>query len=213
MSILTVLKRRLAADPNEDVSNESGFTMMETVVAMTIMTLFMAMFTAAIVSLYGTSSKAESVSQTSIQLSTAFQRLDKQTRYASAINAPNAIVTTSGAWYAEFVNTTTGQDVCTQLRVVGGVLSERTWTGTPAATVGFIVLANGLAQPTTTPFTFYPATGTQVEQRLRLTLTAPIVKSSTTSGLNVTFSAMNSGQSSTTNDGLTLICQNAGGRP
>jgi hypothetical protein len=188
---------------------------METVVAMSLMTIFLALFTTAIVSLYGSTNKAEAVSQTSIQLNTAFSRIDKQIRYASSVNAPNTTASATGAWYDEFINTTSGQDVCTQLKLSGGILYERTWTGVPTGTVGFVALASSLTQPTgTTPFTFYPASGTQIEQRLRLSLTAPIGTSgTTTSGLNVTFSAMNSGQSSTTNDGSTLLCQNAGGRP
>jgi type II secretory pathway pseudopilin PulG len=205
--------KRLRAESEDAGADDGGFTMMETVVSMTLMAIFLAMFTTAIVSLYGTSNKADAISQTSVQLNTAFERVDRQIRYAAAISAPNNLVTPGNAWYTEFVNTTTGQDVCTQLRLVGGVLSERTWTGLPSSTPGFTVLASNLTQPTSTPFTFYAASGTQTQQRLRLTVAAPVATAKTNSGLNVTFSAMNSGQSSTTNDGATLVCQTAGGRP
>jgi prepilin-type N-terminal cleavage/methylation domain-containing protein len=197
----------------DGASDDDGFTMMETVVAMTLTAIFLAMFTTALVSLYGTSNKADAVSQTSVQLNIAFQRVDKQIRYASAISAPNDLITPGNAWYTEFVNTSSGQDVCTQLRLSDGVLSERTWTGVPTSIPGFTVLASNLTQPTSSPFTFYAATGTQTQQRLRLTVAAPVVTANTNSGLNVTFSAMNSGQSSSTNDGATLVCQNAGARP
>jgi prepilin-type N-terminal cleavage/methylation domain-containing protein len=200
------------------MSGDGGFTLLEVVVSMGLMSVFMAMFTGAIFQMYNVSNKTNAITDSSSQLNTAFLRIDKQVRYAAAISPPNKTRTALGGWYVEFVNTTSGTDACYQLRVLGGVFQERSWTGTPSATPTWTALASGIVMPAVTPFTFTTAAGSQTAQRLKLSLTAAAGSggTSSTSQTAVTFAAMNSGQvSSPTNDGASLICQNAGdgGRP
>ncbi|MCW2538669.1 MAG: hypothetical protein JWN95_394 [Frankiales bacterium] len=211
--MINVVRRRMRRLLTEDDQRDGGFSLTEVLVTMGIMSIFMAMFTTALVQMFGTSNKIDRISQSTEQLNLAFQRVDKQIRYASSMNAPNSIATgTTGPWYVEFVNTATGNDVCTQLKLDGTMFYERTWTGTPASTPVFVPLASNLAPATSTPFSFYVATGTQTIQRLGLRLAAS-AGGTATSNLSVTFAAMNSSQASTTNDGVSLVCQNAGGRP
>ncbi len=197
---------------------EAGFTMLEVMVSMSLMSFFMVMFTGAILQMYNVSNKTDAITNSSTQLNIAFQRIDKQVRYAAAISPPNQTRSALGGWYVEFVNTTSGIDACYQLRVLGGTLQERSWSGTPSVAPTWVPLASGIVMPTVTPFIFATAAGSQTSQRLKVTLTASAGsnKSGATSQTAVTFAAMNSGQvSSSTNDGSSLICQNTpdGGRP
>ena len=197
---------------------DDGFTMIEIMVSMTLMTFFMTMFTGAVLQMYKVSNKTQAVTNSSTQLNIAFERIDKQIRYASAISPPNQAKSTLGGWYVEFVNTTSGTDNCYQLRIYNSQLQERSWAGTPTVPPTWLSLANGLVMPTSTPFSFNTAAGSQTAQRLTLSLTttASARDTATTSQTNVTFEAMNSGQgTSPTNDGSSLICQNTGdgGRP
>lgn len=198
---------------------EAGFTLLEIMISMVLMTFFMVLFTGAVFQMFSMSNKVGAVTESSTQVNIAFQRIDKQIRYASSIDAPNTVLSTGGAWYVEFVNTTSGSDVCYQLRLINSQLQERTWTGTPALTPTWVPLASNVVMPTSTPFTFTPATGSQTAQRLKVAFSSKSVTNSTTSATSqtaVTFAAMNSGQgTSATNNGTTLVCQNAGdgGRP
>lgn len=193
--------------------HDAGFSLTELLVTMGIMSVFMAIFTTSVLQLFGASNKSDHIAQSTAQLNSAFQRIDKQMRYASAINAPNANATGStGPWYVEFVNTSTGSDVCTQLKLDGSVLYERQWTSGSGSSATFNAVASELVPQTSTPFTFYPANGTQANQRLKTSLTSS-AGDGAESGLSVTFDAMNSSQATTTNDGTTLVCQDAGGRP
>ena len=72
--------RRLQGD-------DRGFTMLETVVGMVIMTIFMGIFTGAVVTMYSSANKAEALSNSTGQLNLAFDRLDKEIRYASYVGS------------------------------------------------------------------------------------------------------------------------------
>lgn len=209
--------RRIRGGQDE---RESGFTLLEIMVSMTLMGFFMIMFTGAILQMYRVSNRTAAITSSASRLNTAFERIDKQIRYASAISPPNQARSPFGAWYVEFVNTTSGADACYQLRVYGSQLQERTWSGSPAVAPVWVPLASGIKMPATSPFGFSTAAGSQTSQRLKVSLSSNPSTGGGTTGVTsqtaVTFAAMNSGQvSSTTNDGSTLICQNTGdgGRP
>jgi prepilin-type N-terminal cleavage/methylation domain-containing protein len=203
----------------EEKHRDSGFTMLEVMISMTLMTFFMALFSGAVYQMFKVSNKTSALTQSSAQLHYAFERIDAQIRYSSAISPPSATASALGAWYVEFLNTASGTNNCYQLRVYNSQLQERTWIGTPATAPTWVPLASGLQTPTSTPFSFNTAAGSQTAQRLTVSLTALNTldsSSNTTSQTTLTFEAMNSGQgSSTTNDGVSLVCQNAGdgGRP
>jgi len=216
MRVTTWAQARLRRLRQDDP--EAGFTLLEVMISMVLMTFFMVLFTAAITQMFSMSNKVDAVTESSSQINVAFERIDKQVRYASSIDAPNT-VKAPGGWYVEFVNTASGTDVCYQLRVSGSQLQERSWTGTPALPPRWVPLASNVVMPASTPFTFSPAAGSQTAQRLKLSISSTSSTDSRTSATSqtvVTFEAMNSGQgTSTTNDGTTLVCQNAGdgGRP
>lgn len=103
--------------------------MIELVVGMLIMTIFLGMFTSAVLIMNRAENKAEAVNVSATQVSQVFLKLDKIVRYAAAVAAP-AVSGTSGDWYVEMRTTNTGSEVCTQLRVDITLreLQRRTWT-------------------------------------------------------------------------------------
>jgi hypothetical protein len=178
------------------------------------MSVVMIMFTGAVIQMYSTFNKANALADSSTGINIAFQRIDKQLRYASEINHPG--LASDGNWYVEWDTTSAGSDACTQLRIAGGQLQERSWTGVPGSAPPFVPLVSGVDTPSSAPFVWQAAAGAQAHEQLQLSLSilsGPSRDASRTA-TTIGFTAMNSGQSfSVTNDGTTLVCQNGVGRP
>jgi type II secretory pathway pseudopilin PulG len=209
MRRLTAARRK-----GQPSGSDGGMTMIEVIVGMGVMVIFMSMFTSAVVMMYGSVNKSESLTNTASQLNAAFNRLDKTVRYAAAVRTPGQ--GTSNDWYVELLTTNTGTPVCTQLRVsqASNQLQQRTWTvaGTAPATTATNVSAwaplasnivNGNAAPTDNqnrPFTITTASGGLNYERLtvilRATSGAGTSAASTLSSL--TFTALNTSLASAT---------------
>lgn len=199
--MIAAVRRRLRGDHTGDARRDSGTTLIELVVGMSVMAVFMTMFSASITLMYRSVSKVESLNVTSAQLSTAFNRMDNTVRYASAVSAPGK----SGAdWYVELQTVNTGTKICTQLRISNQQLQQRTWTvldnGSASGTSEWVPLASGITNGAVAvgdalqPFTRLPATGNITFQQLRLRLNASSGsnESASTSLTDVTFTALNS---------------------
>lgn len=182
---------------------DAGTTLMELVVGMVIMTIFMGMFTTAVVMLNKAQNKAEAVNNTSAQLNQAFMTLDKTVRYAAAISAPGK--GPSGDWYVELRTTNTGTEVCTQLHVsfAKQQLEKRSWD--PAnpplpSTLSFTRVADGisngreLVNSSDRPFVLQDTSATLPFQQLTFTLISKSGSTSpqTSSRSSFTFGAINS---------------------
>ncbi|HET6209323.1 MAG TPA: prepilin-type N-terminal cleavage/methylation domain-containing protein, partial [Jatrophihabitans sp.] len=122
--VIAAARRRL---DRVRASRDAGFSLSETLVGMTIMTVFMAIFSSAMISMFTATNKTTTINDTATQLNVAFARLDKQVRYASAISTEGQ---SGGSWYVEFLTTNTGSPFCSQLKLdpTSQVLQERTWT-------------------------------------------------------------------------------------
>ena len=66
--------------------DESGVTLIELVVSMTIMAVMMTVFTTAVVQMYQAANKTESMSNAQAELNNVFLRLDRIVRYAAGIS-------------------------------------------------------------------------------------------------------------------------------
>ena len=159
---------------------DSGFTLMELIVAMGIFTIFIALFLAAVVSLARGTVKAQLTTETASGISVVFQNIDRQVRYADSINFPGT--GPSGAVYIEFrtpaASTKENITRCTQWRflVSQNRLESRQWNDVTGAvrpawqTKLTNVIAVGGA---TYPFEMVPATLTGTsKQQLVLTINA-----------------------------------------
>ncbi len=201
---------RLRSAQRED----AGFSLMETLVAMVIFGIFMALAMGAIISMLTSTAKSQSLQDGSASLENVFQKLDHQVRYSNAISTPNTTLV-NGSYFVEWMAQplATSPQTCTQLRFnpAAGTLQERTWqpAATPVVATGWTLMAKnvttaGFLNPY--PFAFSPSDGTTyAHQQLAITLaTQPGAKAtarSTRSELTVSFSALNS-----TKNTSSLVC-------
>ena len=93
-------------------SRDDGFSLIELMVTMGVMSIVGAVFTSAILLVYQTTVKTESISVAQSQLHRAFERFDKELRYASWIAVPGKV---GEVWYVEFAAADETQ--CRQLRL------------------------------------------------------------------------------------------------
>jgi hypothetical protein len=204
--------------PRLRAGSDRGTTLTEVLVGMGIMTVFMSIFTGVVVNMYSTAGHTEAITTTSGQLSNAFVKLDKLVRYSSAISTPSGTVNAAGDYYVELQSSNTGSTLCTQLQLdtVNNNLNQRTWSVPSANTVTGLTSFTPLAANVTAsaaPFVMRAAGLSSFEQ-LTVNLASTSGTTPTTSTSSITFTAVNSGDSSTkVQADATLsdsVCQEAG---
>lgn len=167
---------------------DDGVTLLELTVAMSLMSIFTAIFTTGIGQLYRSVRGNEAMSTAQAQITVAFQRLDAEIRYAAGISAEGQ---DGPDWYVEFLSTYSGTPECTQLRYTSaGQFQQRSWDqGTTPPS--FTVLASGASA--THPFTRYPVVaGSSVDfQRLAVSLTATGGSAARSRAISIMFTALN----------------------
>jgi prepilin-type N-terminal cleavage/methylation domain-containing protein len=194
--------------------DDAGYSLVEVVVTMGIMSVLMVLFTAAILQAFRASGKAEAVATAQSELQRGFQRFDRELRYASWVAAPARVGT---AWYVEFA----GPDgtECLQLRLETapasapdnpndgrGVLQLLRWQpGAPPAknqpgqTVASQIVTEGVDPPferQTATATAAPYTDSEYApdfQRLRIRLTSRV--GTGTAQVDTAFTALNTSRS------------------
>jgi hypothetical protein len=187
-----------------DQRDERGTTLLELLVGMGLMMIFLATFTGAILMLNQTANHNEAVVSTSSDLNNAFLHLDKTVRYAASISNPD-VSSTSGDWYVEYLTSSTGTSICTQLRVRTGIeqLQSRTWTLTSSGYTNLSSwtrladnISNGNATTASStppvPFTLTASGGNVDIERLTVQLVTTSGNPPTSSQSTVTFAAVNS---------------------
>jgi prepilin-type N-terminal cleavage/methylation domain-containing protein len=213
---MLAIRRRIATlDRNDD----RGTTLTELLVGMTLMAIFMTIFTTAVYQMSRTVNKVESATTSAGQANQAFLKLDKLVRYASAIATAGR--STGGSWYVELDNTANGPETCTQLRIDSSTqqLQQRTWTITNSvvsAASNWSMIADGVTngsvasgaanQPFTVPSSAAAASSPFQQLTVTLLVTSNTGTTSTTR-TNLTFTALNSVSSAATNSST---CQQKG---
>lgn len=114
--------------------DDAGTTLLEILVATSVMAIVMAMFTTGVVRMYRSAQITEAISTARSQLTVAFGRLDRQVRYARQLAREGVA---NGHWYVEYLTDPIGGPKrCGQLRVPqprggpsapAGRLETRTW--------------------------------------------------------------------------------------
>jgi prepilin-type N-terminal cleavage/methylation domain-containing protein len=203
-----VIRRLLRSLRRRD---DDGVTLIEVMVSMGVMSVVMVVFTGAILQAFRTTAKTETISYAQSQLQIAFQRVDKEVRYASWIAVPAKVGT---AWYVEYANF--DGTSCGQLRFetapsadagnqgdAKGILSLLIWPRdtAPAAGVAGLLVAKQLLDPgssgpfeRTDPASAAHAGFTPDFQRLRIRLTSQVgggQASDSTAQMDTTFTALN----------------------
>ncbi|GGL07653.1 PulJ/GspJ family protein [Planomonospora parontospora] len=168
-------------------AGDAGLSLTEVMVSISLMGVMMVIFTTGVLQVYRAVNGVEALSASQSQLQTAFQRLDREIRYATWISQPSAPI--RGNRYVEFAyveyprteqaqtgqaqtgQAHTGQAMCGQLRldVNRGVLQLVRWTpgsppaeGRPGETLASEIAVDGLKadSPSGTakePFVLQPA--------------------------------------------------------
>ncbi|MFI5493661.1 type II secretion system protein J [Actinoplanes sp. NPDC051859] len=179
--------------PHPRPGDDAGFTLLEVMVSLAILSVAMSIFTTGILQLYRGTSKIESAAVARSQVATAYERLDTEIRYASALSKQGVV---NGDHYIEYRTENSGTAVCTQvrLRVRDQQLQRRTWVDglTPITPSPWVPLASGISG--TKPFTFVPADTTYEWQRLVFDISATDSgegSNTTSKPLKVTFAALN----------------------
>ncbi|MEN3359420.1 MAG: hypothetical protein V7637_3402 [Mycobacteriales bacterium] len=188
-----VRPRRPAAAAVTDAGvTDAGMTMMDVVVSMTLMAIFMAIFTGGTVRMYRSAARIQATADAQAQITTAFLRLDKELRYAAGISAPKAV---GSDWYVEYLTTNTGVGICSEMRLnaATGQLQQRGWRQgvIPLAPSPWVPLATSVASDK--PFTYWGPDTRYNFQRLQLRLDATVGTGdrSATKHTDITFTAMN----------------------
>ena len=171
--------------------DDAGFTLIDMMVAMTLMTIVMAIFTGAILRMYRVANNVDAKSVAQASINVAMQRLDREVRYAEGVSTPYLV---NNNQYVDMlsiqrVGVTTVQQ-CIQVRVVGGVLAQRTWTfkASPLNLTAWVPLAKGLTSAT--PFTYRPPNDSVGYQQLTVALASG--SGSSADSNTATFIALNS---------------------
>ncbi|MEO7015158.1 MAG: type II secretion system protein [Leifsonia sp.] len=207
--------------------HDDGYTLFELIVAMGIFSVFLSILVASVVSITHASTSVQAVSGSTNGALIAFQALDREIRYADAINFPGT--GTDGGRYVEFrtpaEDTVGRQTICTQwiYDPVAQLIKQRSWVDASGAKIPawHTELSNVVNQGTGTyPFQMLPASvGGSPVQQLVITLQAgaPPLKASTTVVTN--FAARNSSISSPSNTDVLMpnvsdspVCLSSGTR-
>ena len=170
---------------------DAGFTAIEMVVAMSLMSTLLVVFTTGLVGFFRSANRNQAAVTAQSQIHLAFQRLDTQIRYASAISREGVAPGTSD-WYVEYLSNYTGVPACTQLRLTSsGRLQQRTWTQGDTTLPAFATLASGVSG--TQPFTRIPAgTDGYSLDRLVVSVTATGGRDAHARQIDSSFAALNS---------------------
>ena len=204
----------------------AGFSLIELIIAMGIFTIFIAVFLTAVVSLARATTQARVTAEASSGALLVFQNIDRQVRYADAINYPGVGAATDYR-YVEFrtpaSSMSTNVTTCTQWRYLPGKnrIESRRWADTagsvptPWSTKLTSVIYKADAGY---PFTLVPATST-MKQQLLLTIDAGTAGTSGATSISTTFVARNSSDTSPSNaagtggQSLNPVCQRTDVRP
>lgn len=210
--------------------DDRGLTLIEMTAAISIFTIFIIIFLTAVSGFVGTIVNARAVSEGAGTNANIVNFVDRQVRYAEAVNFPGEGPT--GLRYIEFLLprnvTDTGAPVCYQWRYnpISGDVAVRSWavnsSNAAVSISGWMLKGQGVVDGGTVdyPFAMLPANVTDgtLRQRLQITLSTGIGGGETTETVT-TFVARNSSNNSVTNtdanaDGQsdTRVCMQAGGR-
>ncbi|WP_194908091.1 type II secretion system protein J [Quadrisphaera sp. INWT6] len=209
-----LVRRPWAADGG--ARPDGGVTLVETLVAMSIFSVVMAIFMSAVLSMTTSTSRVNNTADAGDGVRAVFLRLDRQVRYADAINQPSAAP--GGRWYVEFrtAQRAGGQPtLCTQWRYdpTTASLQFRTWDDgqTPAdsfSTVATRVLPDAGSG---SPFAVALAGADHVNQKLTVSVTSGTGTgdSAGRASMTTSFVARNSSITSPSNTAGAAVCPQA----
>lgn len=219
---LTQLRSR--AQRTRSDRSDDGLSLVELVVAMAIFSIVLGIYFGALISMAQTTARAQGAVDASDALRATFNAMDHQVRYATSINRPG--MGASGAWYVEFEATDLpdgAPSICHQWRLdpASQEMAYRTWKqGDPTVGSWRGVSWDVVSPSAGSPFTFRPASATELRQSLTVSLRVEGRDAAVLAEQTTTFVARNSSQNSPSHldadgDGAsdTPVCLTVMGRP
>ncbi|MBC3761964.1 PulJ/GspJ family protein [Quadrisphaera oryzae] len=204
---------RSSGEPDGD----EGVTLVETLVAMSIFSVVLTIFMAAVLSMTTSTGRVNATTDAGDGVRAAFLRLDRQVRYADAINQP--VQSSSGSWYVEFRTSqrADGQPtLCTQWRFdpSAQVLQLRSWADGQAPASAFQTITTDVLPPETagsSPFVVEKADADHANQKLTVAVSAGSGSGAYAgrASMQTSFVARNSSMSSASNTPGTSVCPQA----
>ncbi|HST82604.1 MAG TPA: type II secretion system protein [Kineosporiaceae bacterium] len=188
--------------------DDSGFTLVEMIVAMGIFAVLLAIFSTAVQSFSKSTVRSLRTSDQTTQGRVVFNLFDKQVRAASAISIP---ALSGSSWYVEYLDDTGTAAICTQwvVRTDTDIIATRKWTvGATTAPAWRTVATNVTNSTTQAPFTLIASTTVVPRQRLSVTLRYQRTGGPLTVN-NSVFTARNTGSMTSTNTTSGLICNSS----
>lgn len=192
-------------------SREAGYTLVELLVSMVILGIFMSVFMGLAVKVLDSSSNQQARSNNLDSNRNVVQLMDRQVRYANAVNTPGTTV--DGTRWVEWRSGSTGrQQTCYQYRVTpAGRMEFRTWepplTAGPVTASAWRTAGSGVMPRGVDPIfsiTSDVATATQYRQQLTLSFVSRSQRPVTSTPTTVTFTALNTRTSAPP---ATPVCQ------
>ncbi|GAA0928553.1 PulJ/GspJ family protein [Virgisporangium aurantiacum] len=184
--------------------DESGVTLIELVVSMTIMAVMMSVFTTAVVQMYQAANKTESMSNAQAELNNVFLRLDRIVRYAAGIS--NMQKHGNRFYIGMLVAEPGNKQRCYALQLTGEPVKRLQiadwYENARPAEAPWTTIANDVVPPTSgDPFEFVEADHDYNFDRLKLNLDATVgmdKRSRTRASTQVEFTALNTSLTSDT---------------
>lgn len=144
---------RRALQSRLQASRDTGTTLVELVVAMTVMVTFFSVFTTIIVKIFDSTKSQQARSLNLDSTRNIVEVLDRQVRYANAVNTPVDTGTSLDVlWQAGSLG---GQQTCYHWRVKAGLLQYRSWlvpaTAAVAVPTAWTTVGNGVTPEASAP--------------------------------------------------------------
>jgi prepilin-type N-terminal cleavage/methylation domain-containing protein len=191
---------------------DDGFTLIELLVAMALFSILLAIFASATTIMLKDVRRQDRLSDDADGARRVVQQLDKQIRYANAVNTPGA--TADGTVWVEWQQGNKGQQqTCVQWRLrPDGNMQYRTWqpilsgSGTVTPT-GWVSRANHISPPASgAVFSLAPTVAASNASKQQLTIKFRAIQGSpaVSKATQVTLTALNT---KTSNTPATAVCQ------
>jgi type II secretory pathway pseudopilin PulG len=169
------MSRLRAALGRRPEDRDGGMSLVELIVAMGIFTVVVSVFMAGIVVMTKSTARAQAVGDAGDSARKVFQKLDKEVRYAAAINGAGP--GSAGTYYVEYLTTAVDaglKPLCTQWRYVASSrqLQVRTWRTDAPTPTAWRTMATNVRNDLTTnkPFVTTFAGTVALKQRLTVRL-------------------------------------------
>jgi Flp pilus assembly protein TadG len=188
--------------------SEDGVTLVELLIVMPFLLIVTGLVMNTLTTAYGAESRVQATSQSSAQVTLAFEALDTEMRYASDVETGQDQTTNPTNYYvwfdSDWNSNSQGAPLCTELDYnnSSGILQQHSWYTGGTVPSGWQALATGLeTSDPTSPFTLHDESS---PWWLQITLSSEVVSGSSTGNAQSSFTV--TALNTTVNSSNTGVC-------